>query len=159
MLWRVQHYSFVIIWLKLLANELGFKSSLADPDLWYKSTTAPDRFEYYSYILVYCDDLLIIDKNPASKMEMIKTSFTVKSSSIGEHTAYLGTHINKVYAWTMGSQSYSEQAITTLKKRLEKRVIVIIRNSQNIKVSSQTWYVSRMYRWPSHIVAKHDRYP
>ena len=105
-----------------LANKLGFKSSLADPDLWYKPTTAPDGFEYYSYILVYCDDLLIIDKDPGSKMEMIKTSFTVKPSSIGEPTTYLGANINKVYypdgsyAWTMGSQSYLEQAIKNLKK-------------------------------------------
>ena len=28
-----------------LGNKLGFKSSLANPDLWYKTSTSPDSFE------------------------------------------------------------------------------------------------------------------
>ena len=42
-------------------NHLGFKASLADLDLWYKPMTSSDGFKYYAYILVYVDDLLIID--------------------------------------------------------------------------------------------------
>ena len=47
-----------------LGNRLGFRLSLADPDLWYKPMTSKDGFEYYAYILVYVDDLLIIHKDP-----------------------------------------------------------------------------------------------
>ena len=47
-----------------LGNKLGFKSCLADPDLWYKACTDSNGYEYYAYILVYVDDLLIIDKKP-----------------------------------------------------------------------------------------------
>ena len=49
---------------EILGNKLGFRYSLADPDLWYKASTSPDGFDYYSYIIVYMDDLLIINKFP-----------------------------------------------------------------------------------------------
>ena len=47
---------------KTLGNRLGYKSLLADPNLWYKPMTAASGFEYYAYILVYMDDLLLIMK-------------------------------------------------------------------------------------------------
>ena len=34
-----------------LGNKIGFKSSLADPDLWYKPATDASGNKYYSYIL------------------------------------------------------------------------------------------------------------
>ena len=39
---------------------LSYKSCLADPDLWYKPEAKPDGTEYYSYILCYVDDILVI---------------------------------------------------------------------------------------------------
>lgn len=108
-----------------LGNKLGFKSSLADPDLWYKPIVSADGFEYYSYILVYVDDLLIIDKEPKAFMEMIKTSFTVKPDSIEEPKAYLGANVGILYDeynnkhWTMSSKDYCTKAIKNLKKKLE----------------------------------------
>ena len=109
-----------------LGNHLGFKSSLADPDLWYKPCVDDKGFEYYSYILVYVDDLLIIDKAPKRFMDQIQEKFKVKPSSIEEPKSYLGADISKVYyndgshAWCMGSEtSYALQAIKNLKKRLE----------------------------------------
>lgn len=76
----------------------------------------------YPYILVYVDDLLIIDKQPAKFMEMIQA---VKPSSIEEPKSYLGADIKKVYyddgsyGWTMGSETYVTHAIKNLKKRME----------------------------------------
>ena len=108
-----------------IGNTLGFKSSLADPDLWYKPSTDTNGFQYYSYILVYVDDLLIIDKSPSSYMAQIQQNFKVKESSIEEPKTYLGADTTKVYypdgsfAWTMGSESYVKKAIKNLKKNLE----------------------------------------
>jgi len=42
-------------WRSHLANtlqHLGFTSSLADPDVWYRSAVKPDGFTYYEYVLV-----------------------------------------------------------------------------------------------------------
>ena len=55
-----------------LGNHLGFKSSLADPDVWFKPSTAPNGFKYYSYILVYVDDILIVDKSPRIFMKQLE---------------------------------------------------------------------------------------
>jgi hypothetical protein len=42
---------------------LGYVPCLADPDLWIKPQTTKDGFEYYSYILCYVDDILVIHHN------------------------------------------------------------------------------------------------
>ena len=86
--------------------------------------TAIIETAYYAYILVYVDDILIIDKNRERFMDLLKEKDTVKLSSIGEPKVYLGADILKAYylegsyAWTMGSQSYVEEAIHNIKKQL-----------------------------------------
>ena len=109
-----------------LGNQLGFKPLLADPDIWYKPAVTDSGFKYYSYILVYVDDLLIIDKSPKKYMDQIEESFTVKPSSIEEPKSYLGADVDKIYyrdgsyAWTMGSETYVKQAVKNIKKKLEE---------------------------------------
>ena len=42
-------------------HHLGYKSCLADPDLWYRpEVREEDKFKYYSYALLYVDDCLCI---------------------------------------------------------------------------------------------------
>ena len=81
----------------IIGNRLGFKSSLADPDSWYKAMITTEGGEYYAYILVYVDDLLRIDKNPNRLMDLLIETYTVKPSSIGEPKVYLGADISKLY--------------------------------------------------------------
>ena len=40
--------------------------------------TAKDGTSYYAYILVYVDDIFILDKNPEQFMTLLKESYTVK---------------------------------------------------------------------------------
>ena len=49
--------------------DLGFTSSLAHPNLWYKTAAKPDGFEYYAYDLIYVDDILAISHSPKETME------------------------------------------------------------------------------------------
>ena len=71
--------------------------------------------------------MLIIDQDPKSFMEMVKTSFTVKPSSIEQPTSYLGADIakltdsttGKITSWTMGSANYCSKAIKNLKAKLK----------------------------------------
>jgi hypothetical protein len=39
-------------------DEMGFKSSVADPDVWMRPATKIDGEEYYEYILMYVNDIL-----------------------------------------------------------------------------------------------------
>ena len=96
---------------EIIGNKLGLKSSLADPDLWYKAKITSEGVEYYAYLLVYVDNILIIDKNPNRFMDLLKDTYMVKPSSMGEPKVYLGADFSKVYyhdnsyAWSMGSRS------------------------------------------------------
>jgi hypothetical protein len=52
-----------VAWRAHWANtlqQLGYKSCLADPDVWYRQASKDDGFPYYEYILVYFDDLLVL---------------------------------------------------------------------------------------------------
>jgi hypothetical protein len=41
-------------------TELGFMSSLADPDVWLRAAVKSDAEEYYEYVLMYVDNILAI---------------------------------------------------------------------------------------------------
>ena len=135
-----------------LGNKLGFKSSLADPDLWYKPMTDSSGFEYYAYILVYVDDLLLIMKEPKEAMAKIKESFTVKPSSIEEPKSYLGADIGKVYyedgsyGWTMGAETYTKHAIKNLKKRMEREGFEYNKKLSDVNYSPQQPFSTLSYR-------------
>ena len=60
------------------------------------STNGSNRL-YYAYILLYVDDILIIDKNPERFMNLLKENYTLKPSSIREPKVYLGADISKSY--------------------------------------------------------------
>ena len=57
--------------VETLGNKIDFNYSLIDPDLWYKAITSNIGFEYYSYIIVYVDDIIIIEKFPQRYIEMV----------------------------------------------------------------------------------------
>ena len=104
-------------------NIIGFKSSLTNPDLWYKPMITLKGIDYYAYILVFVDDILIIDKNPERFMDFLKDAYTLKLSSI---RVYLEIDISKVYyhdnsyAWSMMPQLYVNGTIQNIKKQLSQ---------------------------------------
>lgn len=82
--------------------------------------------KYYAYILVYVDDLLVIDKNPMLHMNQLKESYTVCKDTIKTPNIYLGADIKSVSysdgtkAWTMGSETYVKGAVKNIKARLQE---------------------------------------
>jgi hypothetical protein len=52
-------------------DELGFKSSVTDPDVWMRPATRVDGETYYEYVLMYVNDILAISANPMPIMEDI----------------------------------------------------------------------------------------
>ena len=100
---------------------------MADPDIWYKTMTNADGFEYYANILVYVDNLLLLIKYPKEAMAQIQERFTVKTNSIEEPKSYLGYDIDKIcysdgsYVCTMGDEKYVTHARKNLKKRMKTK--------------------------------------
>ena len=136
----------------VLCNKLKYKSSLADPDVWYKPSIDSMGNEYYSYILVYVDDILVIDEDPRKYMEMLKDSYTVREDTIKESDQYLGADIAKVYfndgtyAWTMGACSYCKNAIKNIKVRLSEDGFKFNSKLSSVEYSAKQPFSTQDYR-------------
>lgn len=72
-------------------RHFGYTSCLADPDVWYQpEVRLDDGFEYYSYILGYVDDLLVIHHDSMSILRKVNHYFECKPDSMGDPDMYLG---------------------------------------------------------------------
>ena len=92
---------------------LGYKSCLADPDLWLKPVVNPaNNQKYYSYVLLYVDDFLCIHHDGVSTIKIIDKYFQMKEGSIGDPDLYLGAKLRKtrlfngVEAWATSPAKY-----------------------------------------------------
>jgi hypothetical protein len=114
-----------------MANMLrdgGYKSCKADPDVWMKPGTKCDSTKYWSYVLCYVDDILVIDENPKETMKYLQSRYTLKEGSVKEPETYLGATVKKWYIpgsddpgkvrWAMSSEVYVKRAITDVEMEL-----------------------------------------
>ena len=110
-----------------LRNHLKFKATSADPDVYFKKMIRKNGTKYYAYILVYVDDILVINEEPSSTLKEIKETFIVKKDSIKYPDVYLGMDIRKrtdkqtgkEYMLT-GSNTYTKRAIDTIKTQMKQ---------------------------------------
>ena len=108
-------------------RQLGYESCLADPDLWMKAEVRPDDgFKYYSYILCYVDDILVIHHDAMKVIHQIDKYMTIKPSSMGDPDIYLGaklskmTMANNVWCWALSPAKYVKEAVQNCKKHLKE---------------------------------------
>eukprot|EP00978_Attheya_sp_CCMP212_P009386 scaffold22200_cov31-Attheya_sp.AAC.1 len=90
-------------------DNLGFKSCLADQDVWMRAATRPDDgFEYMAYVLLYyVDDVLVVSHDGMAILDKIDSFFPMKEGSKGSPDMYLGAKLrevklpNGVYSWSL----------------------------------------------------------
>jgi hypothetical protein len=111
-----------------MGGTLGFKSCLADPDVWMREITRADGSKVWEYVLLYVDDCLIIsDRAEATLLNEIGKFFELKEESIGPPDIYLGGKVrqielsNGVKAWAFGSAQYVKSAVSNVKDYLAKK--------------------------------------
>ena len=99
-------------------RHLGFKLSLADLDVWMREAVTAEGAEFWEYILLYTDDVLVIsDTREKTLRDGIGKYFQLKEESIGEPKIYLGGHMRKVIlkngqdAWDFGSSQYCQASV------------------------------------------------
>ena len=112
-------------------RNMGYVSCPADPDLWLKEQTDRKGVWYYSYILCYVDDLLVVHHNPKTIMDKINSFLPLKPDSVGPPEMYLGAKLKKkkfqdgTSAWGLSPSKYIKQAVrnveTYLKNNLDGR--------------------------------------
>ena len=103
-------------------TEMGFTSSIADPDVWLlRAATKADGEEYYKYILMYVDDILAISVDPKGILEDVQRTFKLKNDKIEPPDFYLGAKfqekmINGIKCWTITSQEYVKAAVKNVEE-------------------------------------------
>ena len=106
-------------------RDLGYKSCHGDNDLWLKPEVDGDGNPYYSYILNYVDDILVIRHEALSVLTKIDKYFTLKPDSIGDPDVYLGAKLklhqceNDVYCWTLSPSKYVQEAVRNCREHLK----------------------------------------
>ena len=109
-------------------QQMGYSSCKADPDLWMKEELQPDNnFKYYSYILVYVDDILVVHHDAMSVLAQINDYLPLKPSSVGDPDIYLGAQLHKtkltngVWAWGLSLSRYVHQAVKNCISHLSEK--------------------------------------
>ena len=80
--------------------------------------------EYYSYILCYVDDVLVVHHDAMTTLMKIDKYFKLKPSSIGDPDIYLGAKLkytrapNGVWCWTLSPSKYVQEVCKNCKKFL-----------------------------------------
>jgi len=116
-------------WHSHLASTLyhqGYTSSLADPDVWFRTASKPDGFEYYEYILVYVDDLLVLSHEPQKTMKALESFYRLKEG-YAEPTRYLGAEVRRWHFpdtankshWALSSSKYVKEAVRNIENHLQ----------------------------------------
>ena len=87
---------------------MGYKTCLADPDLWMSPTNRlRDGFEYYEYILIYVENDLTIGNDPTEVLQKTCKNFVLKSGSLSNLNIYISSNIkvvrveNRVVSWSL----------------------------------------------------------
>ena len=117
-------------WLHLrkCMEELGFTHSLGDADVWYRPAVKKDGTEYYEYVLLYVDDVLVISENAEAVIrDEIGRHWEFKESSIEKPSIYLGGKCrevelsNGVKCWAFGSSQYVQEAVKNVETWLARQ--------------------------------------
>ena len=77
-------------------NDIGFLSTKAEPDLWYRPVVKPNSFEYYEYILWYVDYVLCISHDLDILIGWIQAVFKFKGDNVEQPKIYLGYQVGKM---------------------------------------------------------------
>jgi hypothetical protein len=114
--------------LRSCMDFLGFKSCVADPDVWMRESIRANGGKYWEYVLLYTDDTLVISERAESILRNeIGKYFELKEESIGEPKIYLGGKVRKVIlengtqAWSFSSSQYVQAAVENVENHLHEK--------------------------------------
>jgi Reverse transcriptase (RNA-dependent DNA polymerase) len=110
-------------WKKMLTQNLedmGYKSSIADPDVFIRLALKPDGTEYYEFLLTYVDDCLCVSAQPEDTMNVLGKIYDLKDT-VKPPERYLGANILRWQledgreCWAMSGKDYVKNAVNICK--------------------------------------------
>ncbi len=145
-------------------RQLGYESNEADPDLWMKVCTQKTENSpnmYYSYILIYVDEILCIHDDLNLILTQIDKYFPLKPISLGALEIYLGAELmlmqlqNGVWAWGLSLSKTIQEAVCNCKKYVEENLpkfYKLTRLAPNpfLQIINQSWICHLNYHQSMH---------
>ena len=124
-------------------DDMGFKSSVADPDVWKREATKSNGEEYYKYILVYVDDLLAISSDARLVILEVAENSKLKKDKIEPPKIYLGGRIaknslNGKEIWNISRVDYVKVIIKNVEVRKVKEGMILPRLTETPMSSDYT---------------------
>ena len=108
-------------------DEMGFKSSKGDFDIWMRPASKPDGYQYYEYVMLYVDDIMTASHNALELMKDIGQGIKYKNDTIEPPSSYLGAQLKKKslpdgkYCWSLSSDKYVNAAIANVDESVKKK--------------------------------------
>jgi hypothetical protein len=56
-------------------RDLAYKTCVADHDVWMKPKVKPTGEEYWEYVLIYSDDILVISHDPKAVIDILTKAY------------------------------------------------------------------------------------
>jgi hypothetical protein len=108
---------------------MGFSACQADADVWLRKNAKPNGSEYYEYLLVYVDDILVVSHNTQSVMDTLSEHYTLKAERVRPPKEYLGSDISTFdisptetapasTCWLMSAETYIKHAVKDAKRTI-----------------------------------------
>ena len=118
-----------------------------------KEATRPDGTKYWSYIIVYVDDILCINHNPTATMDLISGIYRMKQGSIEKPKVYLGANIREwklqdengsfTNCYALRSETYAKEAVRIVEALMLKHNLTF---SSTRRQGHKTPFSSSEYR-------------
>ena len=108
-------------------DEMGFKSSKGDFDIWMRPAVKCDGSEYYEYVMLYVDDVMASSQHALELMKELGRGIKYKNDSITPPTSYLGAQLKKknlpngLSCWSLSSDKYVNAAINNVDEAVKKK--------------------------------------
>ena len=144
--WR-HHFS------SYLRDVLGYTMTQADNDVYMKAVTRQDGTKYYSYLVVYVDDILCCHHDPDLIMKRINGDFRLKGDLIEDPHMYLGNDVRKWNftnhdgsdsdCWALGSKTYVSEALRICDKLMKEHNLTFSSTRRN---GRDTPFSNNLYR-------------
>ena len=113
----------------------------SDNHLYMKAATRPDGTKYYSYLVVYVDDILCCYHDPDLTMKRINGDFRRKGDIIEDPHMYLGNNVRKwnytdrdgsnSECWALGSKTCVAEAMRICDKLMKEHDLTFSSTKRN----------------------------
>jgi hypothetical protein len=98
-----------------ILQDLGYKSTKGDPDVWLCKATKDNGFEYYEMLFVYVDDILALSHRAKNVIEEITEFYKAKEGSVVKPPLPNGREV-----WAASPLAYVKNSLLIVERLLSE---------------------------------------